>query len=156
MNDNLFPYQRLDVYRAAMAIAVLMHETRIGHSELRDQISRACISIANNLSEGLPNDAPGLRKRYFTTARNSLHELVAAVGVGVAIGAADLGQVAPDKSASAKAQVPYDQQPYRIRVTLEIDPSARVDARGRDRLVSASSTTTESAVPCRRTTPLTT
>jgi four helix bundle protein len=89
MNDNLFPYQRLDVYRAAMAITVLMHETRIGHSELRDQISRACISIANNLSEGLPNDAPGLRKRYFTTARNSLHELVAAVDIGVAIGAVD-------------------------------------------------------------------
>jgi hypothetical protein len=39
--------------------------------------------------EGLPNELPGLRRRYFTQANNSLHEAVGAVDLAVAIGAMD-------------------------------------------------------------------
>jgi four helix bundle protein len=87
-NDNYFlPFQKLDVYIAAKELARLVNEARISHAELRDQAERASVSCFLQLAEGLPNNGPGMRKKYFTESNNSLHELVAAVDLACTLGA---------------------------------------------------------------------
>ena len=79
--------QKLDCYQVAKTIAVRVHEARIGDAELRDQATRAAKSTFLQLAEGLPNEGAGMRRKYFVTANNSLHEVVAAVDLAAAIGA---------------------------------------------------------------------
>jgi four helix bundle protein len=87
-NDNsVLPFQKLDVYISAKEIARLVSEARITHTELRDQAQRASVSCFLQLAEGLPNDGPGMRRKYFTESNNSLHELIAAVDLSCALGA---------------------------------------------------------------------
>ena len=81
--------QGLDCYQVAKAIAVRVHEARIGDSELRDQATRAAKSTFLRLAEGLANEGAGMRRKYFVEANNSLHEVVAAVDLASAIGAID-------------------------------------------------------------------
>ena len=93
-NDNsLLPFQKLGVYIAAKEIARLVNEARIDHAELRDQARRASVSCFLQLAEGLPNDGPGMRRKYFTESNNSLHELVAAVDL-----ACTLGVLSPERA----------------------------------------------------------
>ena len=86
-NDTTLPFQRLDAYKLARELAVLIHAAKITHTELRDQAQRAAVGAFLQLSEGLPNESPGMRRRYFTIARNSLCEVVAAVDLASALGA---------------------------------------------------------------------
>src|SRR5271167_3412378 len=90
-NNERFPFQKLDAYKVAREIAVRVHEAKIADSELRDQATRAAKSAFLGLCEGLPNESPGLRRRYFTQSRNSLCELAGAVDLSAAIGAMDAG-----------------------------------------------------------------
>ncbi len=85
--DTLLPFQRLDVYRAAKELARRVHLARIRDAELRDQATRASKSAFLCLAEGLPNDGPAMRRKYFVEANNSLHETVAAVDLAAAVGA---------------------------------------------------------------------
>ena len=87
MDDNRFAMQKLDVYTAARELARRVHFANIQDAELRDQATRASKSAFLNLSEGLPHDQPGLRRRYFTSANGSVHETVAAVDLALALGA---------------------------------------------------------------------
>jgi four helix bundle protein len=80
-------FQPLDVYVAAKEIARLVNEAPITHTELRDQARRASISCFLQSAEGLPNEGPGMRRKYFTESNNSLHELVAAVDLACTSGA---------------------------------------------------------------------
>ena len=82
--------QKLDCYQVAKAIAVRVHEARIGDTELRDQATRAAKSTFLRLAEGLPNEGAGMRRKYFVEANNSLHEVVAAVDLAAAIGAIEV------------------------------------------------------------------
>ena len=68
-NPERFKFQQLDAYKVAREIAVRVHEARISDAELRDQATRAAKSAFLGLCEGLPNEAPGLRRRYFTQSR---------------------------------------------------------------------------------------
>jgi four helix bundle protein len=86
-NDNRFAFQKMDCYRVALQFAKGVHEAKIADSELRDQATRAAKSAFLGLCEGLPNELPGLRRRYFTQANNSLHEAVGAIDLAAAIGA---------------------------------------------------------------------
>jgi four helix bundle protein len=86
-DDNRFAFQKLDCYEVARAFAKGVHEARIRDAELRDQATRAAKSAFLGLCEGLPNEQPGLRRRYFTQANNSLHEAVGAVDLAAAIAA---------------------------------------------------------------------
>jgi len=88
-NDEGFRFQKLDAYKVAREIAVRVHEARISDAELRDQATRAAKSAFLGLCEGLPNEMPGLRHRYFTQSRNSVCELAGAVDLSAAIGAMD-------------------------------------------------------------------
>ena len=88
-NDTLLRFQRLDVYQSAKELARRVHEARIGDAELRDQATRASKSTFLGLCEGLPSDAPGIRRRHFEIANNSLHEVVGAVDLAETIGVLD-------------------------------------------------------------------
>ena len=87
IHDDRFPFQKLDAYRCARSVASLVHRASIRDSELRDQATRAAKSAFLNLCEGLPDDRPAMRRRYFASADGSLHEAVGAVDLAEAIGA---------------------------------------------------------------------
>ncbi len=84
-----FPFQRLDAYRAARELAALVHRAAIRDAELRDQATRASKSAFLNLCEGLPDDRPAMRRKYFVQSDGSLHETVGVVDLAAAIGALD-------------------------------------------------------------------
>ena len=86
---ELFPFQKLDVYRAARELVLLVTRAAIRDAELRDQATRAAKSVLLNLAEGLSERAPGTRRRHFSIARNSLAELAAALDVAQALGVVD-------------------------------------------------------------------
>ena len=75
-----------DAYKLARELAVLIHAAKITRAELRDQAQRAVVGAFLQLSEGFPNESPAMRRRYFTIARNSLCEVVAAVDLASALG----------------------------------------------------------------------
>lgn len=87
MANHEFAFQKLRAYEVTKALAKQVHDARIGHPELRNQAERASVSSFLQLSEGLPNDSVKMRRRYFTIARNSLCEVVAAVDLALALGA---------------------------------------------------------------------
>ena len=97
-NDTLFPFQQLDIYRAARELAALVHSARIADTELRDQATRASKSVFLNVCEGLPSESAGVRRRHFAIANGSLHEVVGAIDLAQAIGA-----LAPEPAARAQA-----------------------------------------------------
>ena len=97
-NDDLMPFQRLEVYAAAKELARLVHAAKIADGELRDQATRAAKSAFLPLCEGLPNDGVAMRRKYFVCARNSVAETVAAMDLAEAIGA-----VAEADAAAAQA-----------------------------------------------------
>ena len=97
-DDERFPMQKLDAYKVALELARRVHEAKIRDGELADQATRASKSAFLNLAEGLPHEAPGLRRRHFTIANGSLHETVAAVDLAAAIGA-----VAEEDAAAVQA-----------------------------------------------------
>src|SRR3954465_8867715 len=86
-NVSLMRFQKLDCYVAAKDLARLVHEAAIAHSVLRDQACRASVSCFLQLAEGLPNEGPGMRRKYFTESNNSLHETVAALDLAATLGA---------------------------------------------------------------------
>jgi four helix bundle protein len=85
-DDERLPFQRLDAYVVAKEIAERVHRAKIGDRELRDQATRAAKSTFLRLSEGLPNEGAAMRRKYFTEANNSLHELLGAMELAGAIG----------------------------------------------------------------------
>ena len=85
-NEAAFPFQQLDAYRSARALASLVHRASIRDAELRDQATRAAKSAFLNLCEGLPDDRPAVRRKYFAQADGSLHEVVGAVDLAAVIG----------------------------------------------------------------------
>ncbi|MGH7329235.1 MAG: four helix bundle protein [Polyangiaceae bacterium] len=92
-----FQFQKLDVYVAARQLAVIVQQARIRDAELNDQATRAAKSCFLNLSEGLPSDQAGVRKRHFAIARGSLAEVAAALDLASALGAID-SEIAHDAS----------------------------------------------------------
>ena len=68
LTDTRFPFQRLDAYRCARSLAALVHRAAIRDAELRDQATRAAKSAFLNLCEGLPDDRPAMRRKYFASS----------------------------------------------------------------------------------------
>jgi four helix bundle protein len=88
-SDDRLPFQRLEVYLAAKALAQAIHDAAIRDPELRDQATRASKSTFCNLCEGLPSRSTAMRRKHFAIADGSLHEAVGAVDLAAAIGAVD-------------------------------------------------------------------
>jgi hypothetical protein len=69
MNDNLLPFQRLDIYVAAKELARCVHEASIRDAELRDQATRASKSTFLGICEGLHVFVGGGRTPDFAGSR---------------------------------------------------------------------------------------
>jgi four helix bundle protein len=89
LQDFRASFQRMDVYRVARELVVLVHTAKIGDAELRDQATRAAKSVLLRLSEGLPHDSQGMRRKYFNEANGCVHEVLAALDVAAACGVLD-------------------------------------------------------------------
>src|SRR4051812_37292919 len=79
------PFQRLDCYVTAREFVRRVHAAKIRDAELRDQATRAAKSAFLNLCEGLPNEGVAMRRKYFTAALGSVHEVVGAMDLAAAI-----------------------------------------------------------------------
>lgn len=86
-DDELFAFQKLDIYRASKELARRVEAARIRDAELRDQATRAAKRVFLAACEGLPNQSTAMRRKYFIMADNSLHETVGALDLAEAIGA---------------------------------------------------------------------
>ena len=85
-----FRFQSLDIYRLARDLAVMVQDARIKDAELRDQATRAAKRCFLNLSEGLPSDQAGIRRRHFSLVNGSLAELFAALDLALALGSIEI------------------------------------------------------------------
>ena len=85
--DHELPFMKLDVYRVAKQLSVLVNRADIRTANLRDQATRAANSTFLNLAEGLPSDSKPKRRFHFNIANGSVHEMIAAVDLAAAIGA---------------------------------------------------------------------
>jgi four helix bundle protein len=84
-----FRFQSLDIYRLSRDLCVLVQDARIKDPELRGQATRAAKSCFLNLSEGLPSDSAGIRRRHFAIANGSLGELSSAIDLAAVLGSID-------------------------------------------------------------------
>jgi four helix bundle protein len=84
-----FRFQSLDIYLLARELAVAVQNSRIQDAELRGQATRAAKSCFLNLSEGLPSDLAGIRRKHFALVNGSLGELSAAIDLATALGVID-------------------------------------------------------------------
>ncbi len=87
MNNEQFPFQKLDSYRVAREFARRVHEAKIKDAELRDQATRAAKSAFLGLCEGLRGFVGGREAPRFA-------------GCGVTDGG-----ISPVRDASAQAGV---------------------------------------------------
>jgi four helix bundle protein len=92
------------VYAVLRELARLVVASRIADAELRDQATRAAKSAFLNACEGLPDDRPAVRRRYFRQADGSVHELAGAIDLAAAIGALDEGVAAEPIALAARAR----------------------------------------------------
>jgi four helix bundle protein len=74
------------VYITAKEFMRLVHTAKIGDAEIRDQTTRAAKSTFFRLSEGLPAETAGMRRKYFTLATESLCEAVAGCDAAATLG----------------------------------------------------------------------
>ena len=89
MQSSTFPHQRLDVYVSAKRLVGLVMKAKIANANLRDQAERAATSVFLQIAEGLPSDSGAMRRKYFTGAKGSLFEVVAAMDLAHSIGMLD-------------------------------------------------------------------
>ena len=81
--------EKLDCYRVALEFQVLVARLTIkGHRELRDQLSRASLSVIVNLSEGVGRSSGIDKARFYSIARGSAMECSAIVDVVRSLGLA--------------------------------------------------------------------
>ena len=78
-------HERLDVYQLALEFFDLaddiIESLPRGRGHLADQLSRASLSIVNNIAEGAGNFSPGDKRRYYLTAMGSSTESAAMLDV---------------------------------------------------------------------------
>jgi four helix bundle protein len=87
-----FDFQRLDCYRVALEFNALV--TRLlprGHRELRDQLTRASLSIILNCAESAGRRAPADKAHFIAIARGSAMECAAIIDVVLSSGIAGIG-----------------------------------------------------------------
>ena len=87
----MLSFQKLDVYRCAIDFVAITVKIGAaiprGHSELRDQLRRAALSVALNIAEGAGRACEADAARHFAIARGSAMECAPVLDVICAIGA---------------------------------------------------------------------
>jgi four helix bundle protein len=87
-----FDFDKLDCYQLAKQFNALVPRLiQRGHRELRDQLTRAALSIPLNIAESAGRVAPGEKAHFIAIARGSAMECAAIVDVLVSGGIAPLG-----------------------------------------------------------------
>ncbi|MEJ2153404.1 MAG: four helix bundle protein [Gemmatimonadota bacterium] len=80
-----FDHERLEVYRVALEFFDLADEVidslPRGRGHLANQLSRAALSIVNNIAEGAGKLSAGDKRRYYLTALGSSTECAAMVDI---------------------------------------------------------------------------
>ncbi len=80
-----FDHERLDVYQLALQFFDLADEgvehLPRGRGHLADQLTRASLSIVNNIAEGAGKFSNGDKRRYYLTAMGSSTESAAMLDV---------------------------------------------------------------------------
>lgn len=81
--DVVFEYERLDVYRLARELVVLVSGIlkRNISRELREQLDRSSTSILFNIAEGAGKTARADKQRFYEIARGSATETAAQLDV---------------------------------------------------------------------------
>ena len=84
-------FEDLDVWQRAVALSAELYR---GLRDLRDygfkdQLTRAGLSIASNIAEGMERDSKADRVRYLTISRSSCGEVRTQVYVGMEVGYVD-------------------------------------------------------------------
>ncbi len=74
--------ERLDCYRVALELNTFIQRLiPRGHRELRDQLTRASLSVPLNVAEGAGRRAPREKAHFYAIARGSAMECAAIVDV---------------------------------------------------------------------------
>jgi four helix bundle protein len=87
-----FDFEKLDCYQLAQQFnGVARRLVPRGHRELRDQLTRAALSIPLNIAESAGRTAPADKAHFIAIARGSAMECAAIVDVLLASGIAAIG-----------------------------------------------------------------
>jgi four helix bundle protein len=90
-HEPLLGPERLDCYHVALEFNVLAARlVPRGHRDIRDQLTRASLSISANLSEGCGRRAPADKAQFYAIARGSAMECAAVVDVVRSLGLAPI------------------------------------------------------------------
>lgn len=85
VDDGIFAFQKLDVYRCALefvAVAArIVAGLPTGQHSLADQLKRAALSVPVNVAEGVGRNSVADRRRHFAIARGSAMECAALLDV---------------------------------------------------------------------------
>ena len=83
-----FMFENLEVYRKSMSFVVAIYNTcsDIRHREIKDQLTRAALSIPLNIAEGQGRNTDREKAQFYKTARGSLFECVAILELTKKIG----------------------------------------------------------------------
>ncbi len=84
-------FEDLDVWKRAVALSVDLYK---GLRDLRDygfkdQLTRAGLSVASNIAEGMERESSADKARYLTIARGSCGEARTQIQIGIEIGYID-------------------------------------------------------------------
>jgi four helix bundle protein len=86
----MLSFQRLDVYRCAVDFVTvglqIAGNLPRGHSELKEQLRRAAISVPLNVAEGAGRTSPPDASRHYAIARGSAMECAAILDIARALG----------------------------------------------------------------------
>ena len=81
----LFDHEKLDVYRLSLEFVsqvTILHDDRSSaNRHIKDQLSRASLSIPLNIAEGNGKRSPRDRRRFFEIARGSAMECAALLDI---------------------------------------------------------------------------
>ena len=87
-----FDFEKLDCYQVALEFNALSGRlVPRGHRELRDQLTRAALSISLNIAESVGRRAPADKAHFIAIARGSAMECTAIVDVLLSSGIAAIG-----------------------------------------------------------------
>jgi len=104
-HDEGFGFERLDVWRKAVAFAGKVYElTSVFPREevfgLTSQLRRACVSVAANVAEGSSRSSGKDQARFFEMAYGSLNEIATMLHIGRA-----QGLISDDELVDARSEI---------------------------------------------------
>lgn len=89
-------FEKLDVFRVAVALRPLVDAMRPRNFRLKDQLDRAATSIACNIAQGAGRSEPRDKRRFYSIARGSANECIAVLALLLAS-----NSISPEQHAAA-------------------------------------------------------